>query len=522
MAAIREQSLIRQARTVRRTGVAWFGAFLPLFCLGCLGQFTEANRPEPAPQQVRSQAPSAPAVPSSSPRETIQRAGYQEKSENGGQDKKEGNGGEKQETPKEKISLPQAIQMCITENFRIVAGAEKVRQAEAELVTASLIPNPTLFTDYQLIPLQHVDIDNQLGPPQADALVTVPIDWLIFGKRVAQMQAARLGIDVSNADYADLHRVQVGRTVDAFYEVLADDAYLKLAEKNLEELQEIEKLTIELQKNKKVGTLERDRVKLAVHEALLEKHDRELALELAKARLRPFIGRTAADPDYEVDGVLTVTAVVPVPKLEEVVALAEAHRPDLISDLYDIARAQANVKLERRRARPRVEIIPGYTYQNQHYINGFPNGGLFDIGIFTTLPITDRNQGNILKARSLEREAYKIYKVDRADALAEAEAARASYEDAVEHLTQFNTPSTLKAAYDLRANMEAAYRAGTRGLQEFLLAHQAYRDRLAHVIEFESTYWRTLNSLNVAVGLNAYDQDTRATQRVRYDNGKKQ
>jgi len=164
--------------------------------------------------------------------------------------------------------------------------------------------------------------------------------------------------------------------------------------------------------------------------------------------------------------------------------------------------------------------VPGYTYQNQQQITGYRNGSLFDIGISTTLPFTDRNQGNIQKARAREQELRHTYDGDRADALAEVETAVLNYKDAVEHL-DFNTIETLNAAHDLRKNMDAAYRAGERKLQETLLAHQAYRDRLAHVVEFASDYYRTLNKLNMAVGLNAYDQSTKATQGVGKDVEKK-
>jgi cobalt-zinc-cadmium efflux system outer membrane protein len=428
-------------------------------------------------------------------------------------------GGEKKEQGEEaatkpKITLPMAIELCVRQNFRVLAGAERVRQAEADLVTASLIPNPSLFADYQLIPLQKADVDNELGPPQADALLTVPIDWWLFGKRLAAMEAARLGVDVSNADQADLLRVQVGRTVDAFYEVLMDAAYFKLAEQFVTELQQIEKLTEELARANKAGMPELDRIKLAVLEMVLDRHDRELALEVAKARLRPFLGRTAADPDYEVDGTLAVAAVVPPPRLADALALAERHRPDLISGLHDIDRAHATVELERRKARPQVAVQPGLTYQVQHHITGFRDGPMFDIGVSTTLPLTDRNQGNIRKARALAQERQLAYQGDRADALAEVEAAVLTYDDAVEHLTQYNKADTLKAARDLRRDMEAAYRAGDRKLHELLLAHQAYRDRLNHVVEFESTYWRALYRLNTAVGLQAYDPEKGATQPV--------
>jgi cobalt-zinc-cadmium efflux system outer membrane protein len=129
------------------------------------------------------------------------------------------------------------------------------------------------------------------------------------------------------------------------------------------------------------------------------------------------------------------------------------------------------------------------------------------VRISTTLPLTDRNQGNIRKAQAAVSERHLTYQGDRADVLADVEASVASYDDAVEHLTKFNTPETLKAAYELRHNMEADYRAGDCKPIELLDAHRAYQSRLAHVIEFESDYWRTLNRLNAAVGLKAYDPD---------------
>jgi cobalt-zinc-cadmium efflux system outer membrane protein len=513
----------------RKRGVVFVAVLLQTLSLGCTARFTGTSGPEPLAQQALLPPYSTRLGAPSPAGGGVELAAYQEPDRSKANNKAapgakmDANGhSQKKELaqPKQKITLPLAIQMCITQNFRVRAGAERVRQAHADLITASLIPNTTLFANYQLIPLQRADINNQLGPPQTDVLLAVPIDWLLFGKRVAAMQAARLGIDVSNADYADLHRLQVGRTVDAFYEILANEKYLKLAEESLEELQSLEKLTEELAKAKKAGSMELDRVKLAVLEALLEKHERERAFEVAKARLRPFIG-LAIDQDFEVVGVLTVpTTVVPPPKLADAVALAEANRPDLISDLQDINRARAVVDLERRRAKPQVAVVPGWSYQIQRHIDGFRDGSMFDIGVSTTLPITDRNQGNILKVRAREYELRHTYEGDRADVLAEVESAVLNYEDAVEHLG-FNSPETLKAAHDLRKNMEAAYRAGDRKLHEMLLAHQAYRDRLTHVVEFASDYYRMLNKLNMAVGLKAYDQETGATQPAGVEETKK-
>jgi outer membrane protein, heavy metal efflux system len=483
---------------------------LSILSLGCSAPRAETRRLE----QVAPSGPLAPSAETTASGSAPIQVTAGRESDRPSPNALTANGDDKGENrqPKQKITLPMAVEMCVNYNFRVLAGAERVRMAEADLVTSSLIPNSALSADYQLIPLQHVDVNNQLGPPQWDAQVSVPIDWLLFGKRLAAVRAARLGVEVSSADYANVFRLQVAQTVDAFYEVLTDDAYFKLAERHLEQLTDLEKLTKDLAKNKKVGDAEVDRMKLAVHEAVLERHDRELALELAKARLRPFLGHTAADADFEVEGALSVAAVVPPPSLGEAVALAEAHRPDLLSGRKGIEHATVVVDLERRRAKPQVALQPGWSYQNQRYVNGFRNGSMLDVGVSTTLPLTDRNQGNIRKAQAYLRERQFTYHADRADALADVEAAAASYADAVEHLTQFNTPETLKAARDLRKYMEAAYRAGDRKLIELLDAQKAYRDRLGHVIEFESDYWRALNKLNAAVGLKAFDPEKGPTQ----------
>ncbi len=490
----------------RDKGALWIAALLlSTLSIGCFALLPGPREREQAASAAQRHGPAAEATPVAASKNArggapVQLAAHHEPD----------HAAPNEHQPKQKITLPMAIELCVNNNFRVLGGAERIRMAEADLLTSSLIPNPSLFGDCQLIPLQHADVHNQLGPPQWDTLGSVPIDWLLFGKRLSAMQAARLGIEVSSADSTNVLRTQLAQTVDAFYEVLENDAYFKLAERNLEEVMDLEKLTGKRAEDKKV--MELDRIKLAVHEALLERHDRELALELAKARLRPFLGRTAADGDYEVEGALTVTAVVPPPKLDEALALAEAHRPDLLSGRKAIDQANAMVEHERRRAKPQVAIQPGWSYQDQRHQSDFRNGSMFDIGISTTLPITDRNQGNIRKAQAFVQERQLTYQGDRADALADVEASVASYADAVEHLTKFNTPATLKAAHDLRKNMEAAYRAGDRNLIDMLDAQKAYQSRLAHVIEFESFYWRTLNKLNAAVGLKAYDPEKGPTQ----------
>ncbi len=400
------------------------------------------------------------------------------------------------------LTLPDAIRECITANLRVLVGAEKIHLARADLMTESIIPNSQLFTDYQLIPLQNVDINNQAGPPQFDVLVTIPVDWLLFGKRTAAIAAAKLNVDVSAADLANLVRQRVSDTVSACYDVLEARELLRLAEEDLKALKEIEEITKKQVGLGGVGAVEVDRAHLAVLDAQREARRRDSAVVAAKMRLRPLLGRSAAEPDFEVQGTLAVTAVYPAPALADALALAEANRPDLISDRLSIEQAAAALNREQRKAYPQVSIQPGYSRQIQSSITGFRDASLFDIGLTTTLPITDRNQGNIAKAVATMNQNRLTLAADRADIHAEVEQALDAYQTALT-IAREDDPATIKSAQSVRDRIEESYKLGGRRLLEVLDAQRAYRDRQRAVASGQAELWRTLNRLNAAVGLRA-------------------
>jgi cobalt-zinc-cadmium efflux system outer membrane protein len=405
------------------------------------------------------------------------------------------------------VTLPQAVHECMYSNLRVRAHEEKISQAMADLTTESVIPNSQLFWDYQFIPLQHTDLFNQLGPPQTDLQLTVPIDWLLFGKRVAAMEAARLGVDVATFDFQDFVRKHVAETVDAFYEhILAKELY-QLAQDDVKDLQRIEEMV-----KKQVGAggaavIEVDRAHLSMLTAREEAHHRELDVEVTKAKLRPLLGRTATAPDFELRGTLAVTRAANPPDLAQVLALAEQSRPDLLSDRKSIDQSQAAIARERRKARPQISVQHGLSGQIQRRVTGFPDAISYDIGLTTSLPFTDRNQGAIAKARSKLREECLTYEADKADAWAEVEKALAEYRDAFEHVTTEDAEA-LKTAKSVRDRTEAAFKAGSRRLLDVLDAQRAYRERVKTVISNRGEYWRALNALNAAVGAPVVDNDT--------------
>jgi cobalt-zinc-cadmium efflux system outer membrane protein len=400
------------------------------------------------------------------------------------------------------VTLPDAVRECVLNNLRLKGGEERIRQAQADYITESLIPNSQLMTDAQLLPLSSIDTLNQAGPPQYDALVTMPIDWLVFGKRVAAQAAAALSVDVARADQADLLRKEIAQTVDLFYDALEARVAVRLAEQDVDALHALENAASKRGKDDIKFEIDVRRVRLAILDAQRELRKRRGFVETSLARLQVRMGRPPDTPDFVVRGTLAVKATAPALTLGQAWALAEKHRPDLISARRAVTAADAAVERERTRGYPQVALTSGVDYQDQQRITGFRNSWLWTVQLTTTLPFTDRNQGKVQSAEAGARAARAGLGVATADARAEVEQAVAEYSEALAGVSGEDAASLLTAR-QVREGTLAAYKKGDKDLVDALDAERAYRDRVRNTLANLTDYWQALNKLNAAVGVRA-------------------
>jgi cobalt-zinc-cadmium efflux system outer membrane protein len=400
------------------------------------------------------------------------------------------------------VTLPDAVRECVLNNMKLKAGEEKVRGAQADYLSESLIPNSELLVDAQLLPLSTLNVEHQGGPPEYDAFLTVPIDWFLFGKRVAARSAARLNVNVAQAELADLIRKQIAQTVDSFYDALEANLALKLAEQRLVRYQQLESAAKERKKGKEPSSLEQRRISLTILDIRREIRKGRATLESAKSKLRANMGRPPEAPDFVVEGTLAVRAIAPELTVAQAWALAEQQRPDLIAARRAIDAAQAAITREEKRAFPQVAVSPGVDYQDQLRITGFRNPWLWTAQLTTTLPLTDRNQGHIMLAQAQLRSSQASLMAALTDARAEVEQAIAEYTEAANGITNEDVAS-LRTARDVLDETVAAYRKGDKTLIDALDAENGYRDRQRANLANLADYWQALNHVNAAVGQRA-------------------
>jgi outer membrane protein, heavy metal efflux system len=127
------------------------------------------------------------------------------------------------------------------------------------------------------------------------------------------------------------------------------------------------------------------------------------------------------------------------------------NRLDVRHSLAQYAAAEADLQLEISKQYPDVQIGPGYTYEEK---NSF-----FTLGLSTTLPIFNRNQGPIAEAEARRRKAAAAFLEKQTQVIAESERALALYVAALKELAE--TDQSLRKFQDAQLQMtQQAVRLG--------------------------------------------------------------
>jgi cobalt-zinc-cadmium efflux system outer membrane protein len=349
-------------------------------------------------------------------------------------------------------------------------------------------------------------VDKTGGPPQTDVLVSFPIDWFLFGKRVSAMANARMGVRQSEADYADLIRTRVRDAAVAYYDVLEAKGLLDTARQDVENLTKLEAANKKAVDAGGKPVVDLNRVRLDLLKSQQALREAEATLVDAKARMRAFLGRSDSDPNFDLVGNLDAPLGAEPLSAEEAFTLAQENRPDIQSLRWQVSKAQSAIIVERRKAYPQVTPQFGYTRQFQTGPIGQPDADSWNIALTTTLPVFDRNQGNRDKAESVEVQNRFNLQAGLVDLRAEVDQAVQDHRTAYQNAKSI-AQDQLKLAKDILDSITQAYSAGGRPLIDVLDAQHNYRETYRLYITSRANYWRSRYKLDAAIGKQIQPND---------------
>ena len=400
----------------------------------------------------------------------------------------------------EKLSFDEVINAVLISDPRLMAGFQGINQANADALTASLVPNPTVMADILMLPLARpFSPDRTGGPPQQDVMVSYPIDWYVFGKRAAQMASASAMVKVSEAEFANLVRIRITEGALAYYDVMEAKALLDLANQNLAILAKVE---VALTKAVEAGgrpKVEINRIRLDILQNRQTVRDVETALVAAKARLRALIGRSDRDLDFDIAGTLDALLTTNTLGAAEAFDLAVDNRPDVKAIRARMLQTEANVIVEDRKKYPELIPMLGWTRQYQVAAMGQPDAGSWNASLTTQLPFFNRNQGNRAKASSYAVQAKIDYEATLVALRAEIETTAQELK-AARNNAEAVAGEQLRLANEVLQSITDAYEAGTRTLVEILDAQRNFRETNKSYISMRAGYWRALYRYYSATG----------------------
>jgi len=378
------------------------------------------------------------------------------------------------------LTLQQAIAVARAKNPTLLSGQQHVIATKASEVTAGLRQNPTLT-------LSGEDVTLSANNPGNPYYYSANISRLFERgqKRRWRLDLAHATTDVTQSQYKDTERQTILAVKQAFTQMLAAKAALKVADDNLQGYRK----TVELTKIRldagDVSPTDFDRIDLQLAEFEADYDGANLNLVQSGDQLKMLLGIDQQAAGFDITGTLDP------PQLPQTVAEVEqqalAERPDYRAAQQSLRLAEANVKLAEATGTTDPTLAGEYDRSGT-----FSSAG-FDISI--PLRIFDRNQGEKERTR-YEAQSTRFAEIAaRNQVINDVDQAWAAYQTATAQSRRYNG-HYLALASRVRDNLEFSYRHGGSTLLDYLDALRDYRQTNLDALNANVQVWLGLHQLS--------------------------
>ena len=377
----------------------------------------------------------------------------------------------------------------LSTNPTLQAQAQSIQSSRAGEISAGLRPNPTFQND------------------TTSATVGIYQEFEIGGKRSARLQSARLGTSISQTDFADARRTLVLNLRQAFVAALQAKSDLGFAQSNLADYQKVVELNRLMFQQGEISRADFLKIELLTMQFQTDLDDATLALKTAKAALRALVGSANLPQDFDLQGELRA---IPISKnLSDLEQLALSSRPDLKSAETSREKSVADFRLARANRWPDPTIgasflhtgneVGGPNWFQPFYSKGNSSNAM-GVGLASIpIPIFNRNQGELARAKSEELRADFLAQAARNQVLQDVETAFASFESSRDRVRLYEETYLSRAKESLDIE-EFSFRNGGASILDFLDAERTYRATELAYRQQLAAYLTNLAQLEAAVG----------------------
>lgn len=377
------------------------------------------------------------------------------------------------------LTFDAAVSHFVAHNYDLQLARQEAEKSQADLTTAKRRPNPVLSSSYDYLDVKHHFKDTS---PSATALLTIHIDHPIElgGKRNRRIDVATIGVEYAHSVFDETKREQLFGLIDAYYQVQADEVNVRNALENSHDFDHLLEIAKAKYDHGFLSALDLEKLQLQKIDYDNEVQSNTATLLADKEVLALLLALKTKDLDV---------APITVPEkfsqtIDDLIVYAQHHRADCVAAEKNIKLSNASVDLEKANAIPDLTV----GMESENYAPTYP-GPLVGISGSLPLPIYDRNQGGIQRARITALQAT----TQRAKVLAQAQS------EVTQSFIQYQSKNSIytamqqgfTSAKNLKEKQEKIFTLKGISILELLDAQKSYR-------EYQKNLTQSLIDLHIA------------------------
>ena len=391
------------------------------------------------------------------------------------------------------LTLKEAEQRFLERNLSLIAERYNIDMAQAQVLQAKLFENPVISLEqnvYNRLNGKYFDFGKE-----GEAVVEIEQVIHLAGQRNKQVRLEKINKEIAEYQFEEVMRTLRQELNEKFVEVYFLSKSIAIYEKEVNSLQALLGGMKIQQEKGNISLMEISRLESMFFSLRKEKNERENDLLTTRGELNLLLNlpedtQVQLSLDEEVLQQLDLSQL----SFADLKAIIN-ERPDQKIARSTVNASRANLKLQKSMAFPEFSVKGNYDRVG-NFINDY-----FAIGVSLSVPIFNRNQGNIKAARFSIQQAgvQQEYAANRADM--ELFTAYTSLEKATQLYQSTNT--------DLERNFEKLitgvnenFTRKNISLLEFIDYYDSYKETCIQLYEIKKNVFLAMENLNTVVGQN--------------------
>ena len=389
------------------------------------------------------------------------------------------------------LTLKEAEQRFLERNLSLIAERYNIDMAQAQVLQAKLFENPVISLEqnvYNRLNGKYFDFGKE-----GEMVVGIEQVIRLAGQRNKQVKLEKINKEIAEYQFEEVMRTLRQELYEKFVQVYFLSKSISIYEKEVNSLQEL-LAGMKLQQEKgNISLMEMSRLESMLFSLKKEKNERENELLTLRGELNVLLnlpGDTMVELslDEEVLKQLDLSQL----SFADLKAMVN-ERPDLKIARSTVSASRANLKLQKSMAFPEFSVNGSYDRAG-NFINNY-----FAIGVSLSVPIFNRNQGNVKAARfSIQQAgAEQENAANRADM--ELYTAYASLDKAVQ-LYQSTNMELERNFEKLIAGVNENFKKRNISLLEFIDYYDSYKETCIQLHEIKKDVFLAMENLNTTIG----------------------